>query len=171
VRAIRLTKAEVAVLRGIDGDLRGAGITRDADVKAWQSLMAKVRAAQEERPAGADVGPIQAALVSAARGKVVELVAGYPVASRRCQQLGVTPDDARQVGEWMARQQWLRGPQTLLDVLNKWPQWLSKARATAAPPTLKAGLDAGGGNRADSGQGANGTGEGAAQGRPARGFR
>lgn len=168
MRAIRLTKSEADVIERAIGLAGSPWGETSPDHKAMRSVLAKLKAAREPaNGGGADVGPIQTAMVAAARGKVVPLVTGYPVASRRCAQLGVTPDDARAVGEWMARQGWLRGPQTLLDVLNKWPQWLSKARATAAPEGLKPGLD---GGRADTGQGDNGKGSGAAPGRPARGF-
>ena len=123
-------------------------------------------AATEDKPAGVNPGPVQDAMVAAAHGKVIALEGGHAQASRRCTDMKVTVEDAKLVGEWMARQHWLTGPMTLLDVLNKWYSWLPKARATQPPPALPAGLGSDG-----AGQGPATTG-GATKGRRApQGFR
>jgi hypothetical protein len=142
MRGVRFTKGELAWLR------TWLPVNRQADldnadhkaVKAADSVMAKLEKAQE--PAGVDVAPIEAALVKAAMGKVVELEGGHARASIQAKNVGATPELAKLVGEWMARTHWLHGPMTLIDVLNKWHQWLPKARATEPPPSLQPGLNA-----------------------------
>jgi len=130
------------------------------------SLLTKLRAAEAPKR-GAAVGPIEEALIRGAGGKVAPLVTGHAQASRRCLTAGVTPEQAQMVGEWMARQGWLVGPQTLLDVLNKWPSWLSKAAATEPPPGLKPGL----GSASEAGRSTATTGQRAPGRSTPRGFR
>lgn len=144
MRAVRFTKAELCVIEGaLERAADGSGMMTGKDrslVGAAKSALAKLKAAQEPAAKGADVGPIQAALVASARGKAIALEGGFARASRQCADMGVTPETAKLVGEWMARQGWLTGPMTLLDVLNKWGSWLAKAKATAPPPSLQPGL-------------------------------
>lgn len=152
MRGVRFTKAELELLNGLL-----VMVTPQATPGMWKarnSIMAKLAAAVEA-PKGVQVQPVEDALVAASHGKVIKLEGGHAMASRRCTDAKVTPEDAKLVGEWMARQPWLTGPMTLLDVLNKWYQWLPKARATQPPPALQAGL------------GTNGTGQGPAQAGPA----
>jgi hypothetical protein len=152
VKGVRFTKAELELLRALLCLITPN--SPKADWKARNSLLAKLEAAVEA-PKGVQVQPVEDALVAAAHGKVLKLEGGHAMASRRCTDAKVTPEDAKLVGGWMARQPWLTGPMTLLDVLNKWYQWLPKARATQPPPALQAGL------------GTNGTGQGPAQAGPA----
>jgi hypothetical protein len=131
MRGVRFTKAEVQYLKGLLS-------VEGAFPKHRIAVLAKLDKANE--PAGVDVAPIEAALVKASVGKVVPLEGGHARASVQARAMGVTPDLAALVGGWMARQPWLHGPATLLDVLNKWHQWLPKARATEPPPALQPGL-------------------------------
>ena len=165
-RGIRLTKVERAALGAwLDGELNGA--THPAPKAATLRSIHKKLLASEEATAGVDIGPIEAALVAAARGKVVALEAGHGRASVQAKAVGATPETATVVGAWMARQGWLQGPQTVIDVLNKWYQWLPKARATEQPPALKPGLGA----DADNGRGPATAGQANPGRRPAPGLR
>jgi hypothetical protein len=137
-RGIRLTKAERDVLRTLlEAPNAARGVPRHA--KAVTSILEKL-SASEESPKGVDVAPIEEALIAAARGKVIALEAGHARASVQAKAVGATPETAAMVGAWMARQGWLQGPMTVLDVFQKWYQWVPKARATAPPAELKAGL-------------------------------
>lgn len=159
-RGVRFTKAEAAIVRALVAAARPEG----PKAKTYDSIVAKLDAA--EQPGGIDIGPIQAALVRAAHGKVLELEGGHAVASRRALAMKVTVEQAELVGGWMSRQTWLTTPMTILDVFNKWYQWLPKARATEPPPSLQPGL---GTNGTRQGTGAPGT--KTSGGRPAPGFR
>jgi hypothetical protein len=166
-RGVRFTKAERDFLRAwLEAD--DWDVTRFGGVKgkrAASSILAKL-SASEERPTGVDVSPLEEALVASARGKVIPLEGGYGMAGGMATSMKATPEQARLVGEWMARQGWLTGPMTLIDVLKKWYQWLPKARATQPPPALTPGL----GKHADDGRGPAAAGPAAAGGRPAPGF-
>ena len=170
-RGIRLTKAERDTLRKLLGaqyvDLStyGTRIVRDA-----ASILAKVDASEAETK-GVDIRPIEDALVAAARGKVVALEAGHGRASVQAKAVGATPETATVVGAWMARQGWLQGPQTVIDVLNKWYQWLPKARATEPPAHLPQGLGPAGKPDANNGRGPAPAGQANPGRRPAPGLR
>jgi hypothetical protein len=166
MRAVRFTKAEVAALMDLDRAI-SFGDFGNCTNKHWDTLVAKVTAACEPAAKGANVAPIQEALIAAARGKVIALEGQYGRASRQCGDMGVTPESAQLVGEWMARQGWLHGPMTLLDVLNKWGSWLAKAKATAPPP----GLEPGFGKQEHPGGGASPAGKATPGGRSPSGFR
>jgi hypothetical protein len=166
-RGIRLTKAERDTLRKllsaqyVDLSCYGTRIVKDA-----ASILAKVDAS-EETPKGVDVAPIEEALIAAARGKVIALEGGHARAAVMAASMKATPETATIVGAWMGRQGWLQGPQTLIDVLNKWYQWLPKARATEPPPALTPGL----GTDATDGRGPAAAGQKAAGRRSTPGFR
>jgi hypothetical protein len=136
-RGIRLTKAERAWLSDALGNVAWGG----KGEKLSKAILDKV-AASEESPKGVDIVPIEEALVAAARGKVIALEGGHARASVQAKAVAATPETATMVGAWMARQGWLTGPMTVLDVLNKWYMWLPKARATEPPPALSPGLGA-----------------------------
>lgn len=166
MKAIRLTDSEAsAVLAWADGEL-GHTQCHDVPAKVARSIVKKVLAAREPSTNVA-VAPIENALLAAARGKVVALVEGHGQASVRAGKLGVTPEKAQSVGEYLARTRWLTGPFTLLDILNKWPQYLSKAAGTAPPPSVPAGL---GGAREERAEGPARQGPGYQERRPAPGF-
>lgn len=165
MKAIRLTRAEaVRVLQWAGGDADDLSGT----------ITSKLRAAMQEAPKGVAVQPLEEALIKAARGKVVPLVAAgggtFARASRTATELKATPEDAAILGAWMARQGWMRGTFTLLDVLNKWPSWFSKAKAEEAPRGLPEGLDGRRKETADVGPGAGGQRQAAASGRRKEGF-
>ena len=162
-RGIRLTKQEREWLRRF---IEPQSRVESKGGKLAQSVLQKL-AASEEAPKGVSVEPIEDALIASARGKVVALEAGHARASVQAKAVGATPEDAKLVGAWMARQGWLSGPQTLIDVLNKWYQWLPKARATEPPPALQPGL----GTDAKAERGPGTPGEAHPPGRPAPGFR
>lgn len=142
-RSLRLAKAERDWLKSIlaptSMDWSALGGTKS--VKLAASILAKVEESEERSP-GVDARPIEDALLKASRGKVVRLEGegGYGRASRQAGAVKATPELATLIGEWMARQGWLHGPMTVLDVLNKWYMWLPKARATEPPKGLPAGL-------------------------------
>lgn len=164
-RGIRLTKAEREVLVAVLGEWADTtSLARQA--RAARSVVEKVMAS-EEAPKGVAIEPIEEALIAAARGKVVALEAGHARASVQAKAVKATPEDAKLVGAWMTRQGWLQGPQTVIDVLNKWYQWLPKARATQPPPALTPGL----GDDADNGRGTAPAGQANPQRRPAPGLR
>lgn len=166
MKAVRFTKAEVELMRGaLDWLAQG----QDRASKTAQTIVKKLDAA-EAAPAGVNPAPIEQALMAAARGKVVPLAGGWPRVSKLAQVNGATPEDATAIGEWMARQGWLRGPQTLLDVLNKWPQWLAKAKATAPPPSAPSGFGDGAGEKDAQSQGSTAQPGGGAPGRLRPGF-
>lgn len=149
MRAVRFTKAEALALHdaGHHADSTGHGS------KALSMALEKLVAAEAPAEKGVAAGPLEEALVRTSRGKVVELVSGpgaYGRASKMATALGATVADAEVLGAWLARQGWLREPTTLLGVLNKWAEWLPRARATAPPPAAPEGFDGTG----DTGQGA-----------------
>lgn len=137
MRGVRFTKAEVAYL----GALLGPG-SCDHDPRLDGSILAKVEAAAGPQVAGVNAGALERALVDSARGKVVAIEAGagsYGRVSRQATAVGATPQAASVIGSWIASQSWLTGPLTVFTVLNKWPDWLARARATAAPDGLPEG--------------------------------
>ena len=145
MRPVRFTKAEAEALRN---HLRAAffgdcGRLDEKESKLLASVDDKLEAALAPGVAGVAAGPIEQALVRASRGKVVELAGGpaYARASKMATALEVTLQDAELVGGWLARQGWMREPTTLLGVLNKWSEWLPRARATAPPPAAQEGFD------------------------------
>lgn len=141
MKGVRFTKAELSVIEDALKSLtHGYEMEIDGAPKhPIHSIRNKLRAAVEA-PKGVDIRPMEAALVKAARGKVIELEGGHSVASNRATSMKVTQEQVEMVGAYMARQNWLTSPMTILDVLNKWFTWLPKARATEPPPTLEAGL-------------------------------
>lgn len=159
MKGVRFTKAELALLN----DLLSMSEDDPKALKLKASIVAKLAAAVDA-PKGVQVQPVEDALVAASHGKVIKLEGGHAIASRRCTDNRVTPEDAALVGAWMARQGWLTGPMTLLDVLNKWPSWLPKARVTAPPPLVAPGLNG------VVTQGTPGQGRGGADRRPPPGF-
>lgn len=137
-RGVRFTKAEREWLRSwLPANVAAEEGSKRA--KLGEAVLAKLLAS-EEAPATVDVAPIEEALVAFARGKVIALEGGFPRARVQATACKATVEDAKLVGGWMARQGWLTGPMTLLDVLNKWHMWLPKARATQPPPALQPGL-------------------------------
>lgn len=166
MKGVRFTKAEVACLRAwCDGELGHTTQTSDTPPKVVRSILTKLDAA-ETAPSGVAVKPIEDALIRTSHGKVLALEGGHAVASRRLTAMKVTVEDAELVGAYMARQTWMTSPMTLLDVLNKWYQWLPKARATQPPPSLAPGLGGDG-----IGQGPAPAGKTVTGRRPAQGFR
>jgi hypothetical protein len=172
VKAIRFTQAEADFL----ADLLSFDIIYEEDPprakrarKIADGLLGKLKKAQSPST-NVPVAPIEEALMAGARGKVVALLEGHAQASVQAGRLGVTPDKAYEVGQYLARTKWLTGPFTLLDVLMKWPTYHSKAQATLPPPSAPAGF---GGVTPDAGtrQGTQGEGQGATNGRRAPGFR
>lgn len=167
MRGVRFTKSELsALLNWADGERNGTTHPSPSakDVAAIQS---KLRSAATA-PAGVSVRPLEEALIKAALGKVIPLEGGYARASRMATLVKATPEDAALLGAWMYRQGWMTSAMTLLDVLNKWDFWMPKARATAPPPGLPAGLGSHG--RAD-GPGASAAGKALAGRRPPPGLR
>jgi hypothetical protein len=143
MKGVRFTKAEANVIRDAL-DCLVDGVVGDLKPKhPYHTIKAKLDAA-ENGESGVAVKPIEDALVKASRGKVLPLEGGHAIASRRMTAMKVTVEEAELVGEWMSRQGWLSSAMTLLDVLNKWYQWLPKARATQPPPSLAPGLGANG---------------------------
>lgn len=169
MKGVRFTKQEVAAIEEANTILRAA----PADMpKGWSSVMRKIQAA-DAPSSNAAVGPIETALVAASRGKIVEMdKSGYGRASVQAGRMGVTPEDAALVGRWCASQGWLRGPLTMLTVLNKWPDWVSKARATVTPSSAPPGFgDVAGVKGEEATPGAARPGAANRDGRPAPGFR
>lgn len=138
-RGLRFTKPERDFLKSALGSAVDWAAFGAKEAKAAASILAKVEAS-ESAPTTVDAAPLEAALIAGARGKVIALEGGWPRARVQATAVKATVEDARMVGEWMARQGWLLGPMTLLDVLNKWHFWLPKARATQPPPRLEEGL-------------------------------
>lgn len=135
-RGIRLLKAEREFLKGLLA--QSEWLERPKLAKTAASILQKV-VDSETAPAGVPIAPIEAALI-AATAKVVALEAGHDRASKMAATVKANPEQAKVIGEWMQRTHWLHGPQTVLDVLNKWYQWLPKARATEPPKLLAPGL-------------------------------
>jgi hypothetical protein len=165
MKPLRFSEAEVSVIEdAVDSLARGFELPKKHPIHSIRAKIAKAR----EASTNVAVAPIEQALVGASRCKVVPLVTGHGQASVRAGKLGVTPEQAELVGRYIASQGWLRGPLTLLDVLNKWPQYLSKAQATKPPPSVPAGLN--GGTSGAAPQGPVRAGQGSEAGRPAPGF-
>lgn len=166
-RSLRLTKAERDFLKKALGTAMDWSHWGTKTVKTAAGLLAKVEASEERAP-GVNVEPLEQALMRAARGKVVALEGGFDRASRQAGSVKASEELMVTVGEWMARQSWLTGPMTILDVLNKWYMWLPKARATQPPPGLAPGLGAG---DRDDGPSPAAAGKAPAGGRRAPGLR
>lgn len=169
MKAIRFTKVEADLIEtamGAAWDLWGPALGKTA-IKASESIRQKLKKAQTPSTNVA-VQPIEDALIAGARGKVVALVEGHAQASVQAGRLGVTPEKAYEVGQYLARTKWLTGPFTLLDVLMKWPTYYSKAQATQPPPSAPAGF---GGTHAEAQQGTPREGQGIAGRRSSPGFR
>lgn len=172
MRGVRFTKAERELLEQcLDVTTHDWSCFGTKANGLVAGILAKVRAAVEA-PAGVSVKPIEDKLIKASRGKVIPLEGGHAVASRRLTAMKVTEEQAELVGAYMARQGWLTSPMTLLDVLNKWYQWLPKARATEPPPNLPAGLGpAGAPSERGPSEGPAAPSKAAAGRRTAQGFR
>lgn len=163
-RSVRFTKAERELLGFALG---GVVPFTPKQAKVRDGIFKKL-SDSEAAAATVDVGPIEEALIATARGKVVALEGGYPRARVQATAVGATVDDAKLLGGWMARQGWLTGPMTLLDVLNKWVMWIPKARATQPPPALEQGL---GDSRVSASVVPEKPGQGPGKGRALPGFR
>ena len=133
MRAVRFTKAEESLLR----NTLAAIVVADELPKmaaVARGIVAKLDAASEPKQAGVNAGAFEAALIGASAGKVVPVERNaYSRVSRQATSVGATPELGAVVGHWMAAQRWLSGPFTVFTVLNKWPDWLARARATQAP--------------------------------------
>lgn len=146
VRGVRFTKAELLWVR----TWLTAGLTADAEhgdkkaVKLAQSCLAKLTQAESDEPKGVDPGPIERVLIEESGGRVVRLTGAngsfWARAAVTAKAVGATEETARVVGRWLARQGWFTEPVTLLMVLNKWPDWYSRAVATAGPRGTQRGL-------------------------------
>ena len=161
-RPIRLTAKEADLLALL---LAGA-----VQTPTLLSLQAKLEAARAAAPKCVNIGPMEDVLITYSRGRVVPMgPGGHARASRRATDLGVTPDELKVVGVWLARQHWLSEPITIIMVLNKWAEWLPRARATAPPGGTREGL---GGREAapDLGSGPKTGGVAPPTGRPAPGL-
>lgn len=133
MRAVRFTKAEWSWLWQLVGDTRVSNNTAE---RIRVSVLDKLEALAQPKESGVDAGALERALEESARGKIVATNTGsghYARLSRQATALGATPEAAREVGAWIAAQGWLQGPLTIFTVLNKWPDWLARARATAPP--------------------------------------
>ena len=171
MRGVRYTKAEAGWLRDVVTRWLSVdhGQRSVADTRLGERILEKLTAA-ETAEGGLNVAPLESALVGAARGKVVATTpGGYARASRQARAVGATVDAMGEVGRWLAAQKWLTDPVTILTVLNKWPEWYPRAKASAAPKGIPEGL--GGGQTADVRRGAEGGGGPAKTGRPPSGFR
>jgi hypothetical protein len=169
MRPVRLTKAEAAVVRAAITLLCSPWGSSGADEKAAARVITKLNEAEGDASAGVAAGPIEAALIRMSRGKVVQLAGGaaYGRASKMATAVGATVEEAELVGAWLSRQRWLNEPTTLLGVLNKWAEWLPRARATAPPPAAAEGFD----GTASAPAGTQGSGQRGGGGGPAPGFR
>lgn len=150
MRGVRFTKAETEYLeRMVDA----AGDPSDArlffgtmpspkEFKLQQSILTKLKAAGEPQQPGVNAVAFERALVESARGKVVAVEGGnatYARVSRQATSVGASVQAAAVIGSWIASQSWLTGPLTVFTVLNKWPDWLARAKAVAAPGGLPEG--------------------------------
>lgn len=143
MRAVRFTKAEDRWLRDLvdhaisrlpTGDFVFGEVKVAYAEKVARSVLTKLEAAGEPKKAGVNAGAFEAALIGASAGKVVPVDgSAYARVSRQATAIGATPELGAVVGQWMAAQRWLSGPFTVFTVLNKWPDWLARARATQAP--------------------------------------
>ena len=102
------------------------------------SLYVKLTAVNSKRAApGANVSDIEGVLVQHAGGRVVRVPlvpSQYAALSRQLGEHGATPEDAKLLGAWLARQKWLKGSLTLLSIVKKWADWLARARAEEVKP-------------------------------------
>jgi hypothetical protein len=155
MKNLRLGATEIRLLHDLDERVQTASVSLEAkDLRTWNGLIAKLNRGPDG-PGGA-LGPIETALLARSDGKAVKLVTGYARASKVLGNLGVTVEQMGLVGRWIANQTWLKGPVTVLDVLAKWPTWLSKATAES---------------HVNPGQGPDGTSSRASRGRTTQGFR
>ncbi len=119
------------------------GLLQGLEAKVYQSALTKLEACiAPPTTINASAGSLELAMLGPSRGKLVKMVTGsaYAVASKMATRLGVTTEDAAQVGKWLSAQGWL-SQVTLIDVLRKWDTWLPKARALAAPRGVPEGFD------------------------------
>lgn len=147
MRGVRFTKAEVYLIR--EAMERAADTTGMITGKAKslagtaRSVLQKLAAATEPKAPGVAAQPFEAALIAAARGKVVSIdPKAYGRVSNMATAVGATVEGATLVGAWMATQKWLTGPLTVFTVLNKWPDWAARAKATAPPDGVDEGFAA-----------------------------
>lgn len=140
MKAVRFTKAEVQAIRDALSHWEGLLTTSTKEEQAARQVLAKLDAAHESAVTGVAPAPIEQALIATSRGKVVPVDGGWARASKQATAVKATVEDARLIGAWMARTGWLTGPKTLFDVLNQWPNWLAKAKATAPPPSAPSGF-------------------------------
>ncbi len=172
MKGVRFVKAEYAALTSLIKERLDFVTTKDA--KLLGSVLAKLEKANDGQPAGVFVPPLEQALVSAARGKAIPTTpGGHARASKQALAVGATVESMAEVGLWLSRQKWLYEPVTILTVLNKWPEWYPKAKATAAPKGISEGL---GGVRRETetgnmGQGTSSGSSSAQAGRPKEGVR
>lgn len=145
MRGVRFTKNELETLQMIIGvaieDEHEEGYPNNRTLKDLTSARSKLSKASEPVEVGCDAAALERALISRSMGKVVETTrGGYPRASRQATQCGATVDQMIIMGEWLARQKWRTEPTTIIEVLNKWPEWFPKAKATANPLGTREGL-------------------------------
>lgn len=152
MRGVRFTKAEwhwltdlvdYARCRADHGEMNFGEKKAARARELADSILTKLNEAAEPRAAGVAAGPLEKALIETSMGKVVSLVNGskiYGRVSAQATAVGATPETARQLGAWIASQRWLTGPVTILTVLNKWPDWMARAAATAAPEGIDPGI-------------------------------
>lgn len=126
----------------IQGALSGE-VNPPSSEKVRLSILKKLEAASSVQAPGVAAGPLQDALVSAARGKIVPVEPNsFPRVSRMATAVGASVQAATVIGAWIAAQSWLHGPLTIFTVLNKWADWSARAKATAAPEGIDAGIAA-----------------------------
>lgn len=100
--------------------------------KALRSLLTKLTAPKEESH-GVAAGAVERALVTSAKGKVVPIQTSDHVfwirLTAACARVGATIEDAAIIGEWMSH--WGSNFKMTIDqVVNKWPSYLAKAKAS-----------------------------------------
>lgn len=137
-RPVRLTLAQVALLL----DLLTLDGLEAPTLKMHRAVRAKLEASTVPAAPGVDPRALEAALLESARGRVVALpsgASGYSRAAATARNVHATVEDARVVGAWLGRQGWMRGTMTVLGVLNKWDDWLGRARAEAPPTRAEEG--------------------------------
>ncbi len=148
MRSVRFTLVEVSL---IGRALALCSTVESFDQSVSDRIVTKLLAATAASP-GVAIAPIEEAMIKSARGKIIPLIGGHAKASVRAAQVHATPEDAALIGEWVARQGWLHGPQTVFDVFNKWDQWLAKAAATHPPPLAREGFESGAGVTNEAGR-------------------
>lgn len=141
MRGVRFTKAERELIATWATNV----VDSDKTKAVAASVLAKIAEAVAlpgNRP-GVAAGPLEAAMIEGSQGKIVGVGSNaYPRISRQATALGATVQDAHKLGVWIAGQKWLTGPLTIFTVLNKWPDWMARAKATAAPDGFEEGLGA-----------------------------